>query len=58
VEGLSSASTPSTRVARIRASRVTLGLLYGVERFAFTSAGDVDRVEQLSKLTLRAGIRL
>jgi hypothetical protein len=60
VEGLSSASITFDGAVGLEYehSRVTLGLLYGVERFAFTSAGDVDRVEQLSKLTLRAGIRL
>ncbi|HUC39768.1 MAG TPA: hypothetical protein VMR92_02965 [Gemmatimonadales bacterium] len=60
VEGLSSASITVDGAVGLEYehSRVTLGLLYGVERFAFTSAGDVDRVEQLSKLTLRAGLRL
>jgi len=38
--------------------RINLSLLYGVEQFAFTDAGDVDRKEQMSRLMLRGGIRL
>lgn len=36
----------------------TLGMLYGLERFAFPSENSVRRSEQMSMLTLRGGIRL
>lgn len=35
-----------------------LGMLYGLERFAFPSENGVRRSEQMSTLTLRGGIRL
>jgi hypothetical protein len=38
--------------------RVTVGLLYGLERFGFPASNGVRRAEQVSSLTLRGGIRL
>ncbi len=60
VRGLSSASITLDGAVGVdyERNRLTLGLLYAVERFAFTSVGAVDRAEQLSRLTLRAGIRM
>ncbi len=37
---------------------VTLGVLYGLERFGFPSRNGIRRSEQMSTLTLRGGIRL
>lgn len=60
VQGLSSSSITLDGAVGLeyQRNRLRLGLLFGLERFAFTSAGDVDREEQLSTLTLRAGIGL
>ncbi len=37
---------------------VTLGVLYGLERFGFPSRNGIRRSEQVSSLTLRGGVRL
>lgn len=60
VQGLSSASITFEGSAGLEYehSRLRLALLYGVERFSFTSEGAADREEQLSTLMLRGGIRL
>ena len=60
VQGLSSASITLDGAVGVEFARkrLTLGLLFGLERFAFTSASEADRDEQLSTLMLRAGIRL
>ena len=60
VQGLSSASITLDGAVGLeyQRKRLTLGLLFGLERFAFTSASEADREEQMSALTLRAAIRL
>jgi len=60
VPGLSSASITFEGSAGLEYdhNRLRLALLYGLERFAFTSAGAADRQEQLSTLMLRGGIGL
>ena len=60
VQGLSSASITFEGSAGLEYEHkhLRLALLYGLERFAFTSAGAADREEQLSTLMLRGGFRL
>lgn len=59
VPGLSSASISVDAAVGLEyaGARFSLGLVYGVERFAFT-AGDINRAEQMSRLTLRGEHRI
>ena len=60
VSGLSSSSLPFDGAVGVeyQRNRVALALVYGLERFAFSSTTGTRREEQLSTLTFRGGIRL
>lgn len=60
VSGLPSASFAFDGAVGLDYDRagVTLGVLYGLERFGFPSRNGIRRSEQVSTLTLRGGIRL
>lgn len=60
VSGLPSASFAFDGAVGLDYDRagVTLGVLYGLERFGFPSRNGIRRSEQMSTLTLRGGIRL
>ena len=60
VSGLSSSSLAFDGAVGVEYEwdRVALGLVYGLERFAFSSVNGTRREEQLSTLTFRGGIRL
>ena len=60
VSGLPSASFAFDGAVGLDYDRagVTLGILYGLERFAFPTRDGIRRSEQLSTLTLRGGIQL
>lgn len=60
VSGLSSSSLAFDGAVGVdyERNRVGLRLVYGLERFAFSSSNGTRREEQLSTLTFRGGIRL
>ncbi|MGH7520836.1 MAG: hypothetical protein ACREMI_06130 [Gemmatimonadales bacterium] len=60
ISGLSTASFAFDGAVGLEYERpgFTLGMLYGLERFAFPSENGVRRSEQMSTLTLQGGIRL
>ena len=60
VSGLSSSSLAFDGAVGVdyNRNRVALRLVYGLERFAFSSSNGTRREEQLSTLTFRAGVRL
>ena len=60
VSGLSSSSLAFDGAVGVDydRDRVTLRLVYGLERFAFSASNGTRREEQLSTLTFRGGIRL
>jgi hypothetical protein len=60
VSGLPSASFAFDGAVGLDYDRagVTLGVLYGLERFGFPSRNGIRRSEQVSSLTLRGGVRL
>jgi len=60
IEGLSSAAITLDGAVGLEyeRDRISLGLVYAVEQYAFTAPGDIERAEQLSRLMLRGGLRL
>jgi hypothetical protein len=60
VSGLSSSSLAFDGAVGVdyERNRVALRIVYGLERFAFSSSNGTRREEQLSTLTFRGGIRL